>query len=680
MAKQLSATDKTAIVTHLLALGFDAPARLDLLWTDRLRALRSYIAHHGRPADQLAAEIEALATLTDGHALLMELLDNALRLSSDALPAKAQLAALITRLDDRGGALGLVRRQGGLELQSTELTVCLDRIGDHIRLSYRIGGQSAGPTANYPAAHAADPAINPFDLLFPEVRGAGRPDPLAAAGARPTMATALRLRVCTRDPQLEALDWWSARHDRLLVDPRGETPCTIEVTPDPHPTSHPRLARLPRMIVLSSDARRADALRKVLHMHSGKHRLDHRVRDARTVDDIGQRLGTRKAPVMLVEGLAPDELDALTALLTAAPVDHRPAAIILVQPPAGFRPGALLAGTAAVICADDIASAHQWLLAVVVDGCDPVTAAHCARLAAPLPVHATFARWGSGEICREETPLPALVLDRIHQRRAVAEQLKSLIKRDNPHRVEVFVAVGPPANKLDELAEQIDEHITDQMGELDFDCRPMHIARPPAGVVVQPPTKTERHDRLWATLCAGLFQGEGTGRDALLRRLAEQRIQRTDRVVWLDWGTFGQPGTPPLDDDELTAWLDWHQRLAGQSWPTPDLRIASFIALEVADAQDRDAIVERVELMNLDRRATLRYTPLPPVGKVKAHELREYLDRQELSRIHPGDAQKLAQALYKATRGDFVRLVELIERAWLIGIDDLLDELNDEPN
>lgn len=679
MAKQLSATDKTAIVTHLLALGFDAPARLDLLWTDRLRALRPHIARHARPADQLAGEVDALSTLTDGHALLMELLDNALRISSDALPAKALLAALITRLDDRGGALGLTRRMGALELKSTELTVCLDRFGDHIRLGYRIGGQPVGPTANYPAAHAADPAINPFELLFPAIRGAGRPDPLAAAGARPTLATALRLRVATRDPQLEAIDWWAATAEGTrLVAPKAPTPWTLEVTPDAHPTAQPRLARIPRVIVLSPDPLNAADLRAVLHMHSTDHRLDNRVIAAPDMHRLRSISGTRKAPLLLVAGLDADALDALVTTLALCDADHRPAAVVLVKPPPDFRPTRLLAGTAAVACAPDIEAAHIWLLAVLVDGCDPVTAAHCDRLPAPpLAIFTTFAGWPPAESSREDLPLPALVLDRIHQRRAVAGQLETLIKRDGSHHVEVFVAVGPPENKLDELAEQIDEHITDKMGELDFDRRAIHFPRPPPAAHTRPISADQLKSWLWGALAAGLHQAESMAQPALLKTLAEQRIRGTDRVVWLDWGTFGSDGAPPLlTPSQLSIWLDWHQDLAAQIPEKSNLRIASFLACEDPQPERRDRIIARVRLMSLEGDLnTVRYTPLPPVGDVPPEELRAYLNDYQQSRIPPELVRDLARALDAKTSGRFVELVALIERAWVIGPRALLSKL-----
>lgn len=687
----MTADLRAELTRLLLALRYDTPDRCDLLFaTEALRRHRPHIPAATRPHDHIRHIVDAFTDpgLPDAPRLLVALLDAARRNAPDR-PESARLRALADQLDPRKQApWGLTRTvQGQMVIRSTELTVQLDRItttdGPRIRVEYRVAGQpiSQIPIASYPAAAAEAPDDDRLvQLLFPAHPTTGDPlDPLAAHTGHPTFGTSLRLRICTTDPALLRLPWWRLRRDDTPLT-GGLTPWTIELSPTPRPTAHVELPRVPRVIVIAPDPAWADPLRRMLHIHSTDHRFDNRVTALPSPERLPERLGVRRLPIVLAAGLDAPALDRLRAVLAGRDRDHRPAAVCIVDPPPDHPPGALLAGAAAEVHAPDRAAAHLWMQAALVDGCDPVTAAHCPRLDAPLPVFTAFARWTPGQASTEKLPLPALVLDRIHQRRAVQGQIEALIDRDATHRIEVFVATGPPENRLDELAEQIDEHIAEHLGDLDFDRRPAGFRRalPLADGTRPLPSTAEIKRTLWADLRPAL-DPEGRvpedDRAGLLAALARQKLRGVDRVVWLDWGTFGHR-RPPLADRELAAWLAWHQSLADLVDPALDLRVASFIALEEPDPARRQDIADAVEDMSLTRRSNaVRYTALPPVDRVPPKELREYIDNQPLSRIDPTWARDLTRALYAATRGGFVPLVEYIHRAWLIGPEELIEEL-----
>lgn len=671
------------IVRLLLALGYTAPDKIELLLRALPPDIHGDVPHHPEARHHLTATLQTLDA-PPRRAHLVTLLDAALRHSAPERPEHPELRALLDRLEhtdanDRRRGLGLVRDHHGCAVTSTALTVCLDRRGEHIWLSHHADGQST-PERRYPAAviDTLDPA-HLYDLLFPaDGHGGPRLDPLARLGRGPTATHDLRLRICTADRALAALDW------RALADPAARPPAahaapiwTVEITPTRTPERHPRLVGVPRLIVLSPDPARADALRDVLHIRTADHRFDSRVAHAPTVDAVRQVIGTLKEPIILAADVDAATLDALAAALATCDHRHHPAAVCLAAPPTAFALAALTGCASAIVCAPDIERAHGWLLAVVADGVDPVTAAHPPGEPA-LAIHTTFARWSADRAARQERPLPALILDRIHQRRTVKGQLESLVKPGGPHRVEVFVAVAPPDNALHELDEQIDEHIATKMGDLDFERRAARLPQIPPGLAARPVDDATRKAWLWDALRAAVRRDPAVPPDRLLKAMAADGLKGVDRVVWINWGTFGQTDGPPLPSPhDLALWLDWHQDLAEHIGRDLDLRVASLIACEAADAAVRDKIVTQVRQMSLDRDInTVRYTPLPPVGEVPPEELRAYLDDYDLSRVPAVLVRDLARAFYARTGGAFGELVRLIERGARIGHRALLRELS----
>lgn len=681
------------LVRLLLALRYTSPDRIELLLHALPPPIRGDVPHHAEPRLHLTAALQTLDA-PERRPHLRALIDAARHHASPELPAHGELRALLARLDhdaapaERACALGLIGNHHGVESTSTALTVCLDRVGAAITLRYICQRQTLGPyhfsTDALAALDVGDASL--YDLLFPgagrDARGA-RLDPFAALDRGPTATEAVRLRICTRDPALAALDWHTLADPDQRPTRLDPLPWTVEITSTPAPTHHLRLVGTPRVIVLSPDAERATALRDVLHIRTGDRRFDPRVIAAPTTDGLRDALGTLKRPLVLTADVDAATLDALADILAACDADHRPAAVCLCAPPASPLTR-LSPHTAALVRAPDIARAHDWLLAVVADGLDPVTAAHPAD-APPLPVHAQFAQWSAERAAHEERPLPGLVLDRIHQRRAVKGQLETLVKHNSAHRVEVFVAVAPPANALHELDEQIDDHLCREALEnpnqpvIDLDRHLARLPRTPPAVATRPVDEETRKAWLWDALRAATRRDPRLGVDQLLDSVAADSVPGVDRVVWLYWGTFGRAHPLP-SPAELALWLDWHQDLAGKIGPRRDLRIASLIACQHESADIRDKVVAQVRQMSLDRNInTVRYTPLPPVGEVPPEELRAYLDDYAVSRVPPELVRDLARALYRQTQGRYTELVALLDRGARIGHGALLRELSAPP-
>lgn len=675
------------IVELLVSAGLARGPALTELFAGPLRPIAHHVDDRLAPQARLRAALRLLGDLPAGsNDPLVGALRQARSHIAEHRAERSALGSIVSGLDaGSGSGFGLDSTHHGCPIRSVELTVRLRTVrhGGAARLAvdYWMDGRrlpladrllKARPTADPPALYRA---------LFPTTPE-GPTDPLRVVRGRSLANHAVRLRVVTADPELGALPWW-AMTDAGGPVIGGPAPWTVELSPTEQPSARARLATVPRVIALTDDPLRFTSLREALHMQSRDLRFDNRVVEVRRVSDLPRRLDVRRHPVLMAFEPPPATLDALAATLAAAPEGHEPAVICLVGPrPPGWRPAPLLTRAAAVVWAPDGPTAHRWLFALLVDGLDPVTAAHRVLDGAALPVYTAFATWTAAPISRDEPPPAALVLDRIHQRNAAAERVKALASRRSPHRVEVLVALGPPGNRLVDLGEQIDEHIADKHGALDLDRRAVVFRRPPLPELrTYPKDKAERLGWLWRDLRAALYQPDGASPRAMLRALDGERSPGVERVVWLEWGALGQgPDHPPPTAFELRCWLRWHEALAGVEWPST-LRVASFLAIEGAPAL-LDKVEAAIGEMSLTSRVNaVRYTPLPRVkDRVPPDELRAYLNDPALSGVRDL-AQPLAAALYRHTGGAFAALVEQLNRLRLIGAPALLDALrsDDDP-
>lgn len=676
-----------AILECLSALGFGAPDLDRRLWQPTvLRTLRDTCLASARSPEarlELALIEFDIRPTAHGSDPLMTLLRHALSLKPDDA-----LAALIRGIDPRR-PLALNRREGQHDWQGKELTVHLEAQDEQVRVSWHVGGRTLGLLPRvYPAEHLDAPA--PAALmyaLFPPLRDdtvpsdAVLPDPapvMRAIGPSPIpSAYHMRLRLCLDHPGWAALPWDQLAWDGgRLVD--GQSPWTVEIVRRVDPRIDVALRRVPDVVVLedadSGDPLTADGVRAALTVASRDYARASHVTAAEDLDALPERLAARRRALVVARGLDAAALTRLGDLLTVgADAWGAPSALCLVGGPP-TPPLDLLDRFPVVIRAPDVDAAKGWLRAVLLEGTDPVIAAHaedpdapgCARRAHPICT--AYATWTPGKVRRWTPPPPALVLDRIAQRNRVMDRLRLMLGPDAHHHMVVFVASGPPENRVELLGEQLEEHIADLHPDLHLEV--LRPALPRSGGY------HPDHPEAFHTAAVGHCMQVDVGYTAagLARQLAKGHLRGTRRIVWLDWGTFGHdPAREALSLDELRIWLEWHMKLAAAARDA-DVRAAAFIACQANATdlieQEVKAAVRKTDLTCVD------FATLDPLKAVKLDELRTYLNTPRFSRVDPKQVGRLTRALDdQVPTGHFEQLVGWLERGLRIGWPDLLAHL-----
>lgn len=666
------------LVACLLELRFGEPAYEEQLWS--LPALRRWWAEQPRGLDPrkrlIAAITELDAALTRDADPLVVLLRHAITLSAPEHPRTLDLTRLTNQLDRRP-CLDLIVRRGALRERRRELTVRLVRRGDDVEVSWYIGGRrlAVAPRA-YPLAHLRTGDL--FCALFPPpTRDAPRrpdPDPVMrridAAYPSP-LAHALRLRVC-----LDAMTWAALPWETLALDgerlTRGVLPWTIERVRAVCPTVDVAVTRRPDVIVLEGAGVTAAGVQSALGIAHAAYAQGERVVGVADIEVLTATAAHHPGAFVLAPRPAPADLARLAGLLAALPADDRPVALCLigahdVTPPAPILP--LLDGAPVVACPPDLDAAKAWLTQVAVHGWDPTVAAHDAE---PFPIATAYATWSGRHLSRDQPPPPALVLDRITQRNRVLDRLRLLLDPEGHHRVMVFVASGPPQNRVDLLAEQLEAHIAHELPELHLE-----IGRPPLPRegAFRPEAAAEFYA---AALADALRLDRRGGMPALMRRLAAGHLPGSQRVIWLDWGAFGHDDAhPPLKLGELRGWLDWHVALADHA-RRADVRVAALIACQANTPAPIERVVDEAVLAT--DLPCVDFAALTPLKAVKRDELRQYLNTPHFSRARPDQVGKLTRALDAAVPdGDFEQLVALLDRGLRVGWQDLLRDLTGPP-
>lgn len=667
------------LVACLLELRFGEPERQEQLW--RLPALRQCRVEQPRgagPRERLITAVTELdAALTRDADPLVALLRHAITLSAPERPQTLTLTRLTNQLDRRP-CLDLIVRRGALRERRRELTVRLARRGDDVEASWYIGGRRlAVPPRTYPLAHLRSADL--LCALFPPPTNAAprRPDPepimgrLDAAYPSP-LAHAVRLRVCLDDMTWAALPWEALALDGERLT-GGVLPWTIERVRAVCPTVDVTVSRRPDVIVLEGAGVTAAGVKSALGIAHDAYAQGDRVVGVSSLDVLTATAAHHPGALVLAPTPAPADLARLAGLLAALPADDRPVALCLIGPPreaGGPAPTLpLLDGAPVVACPPDLDAAKVWLTKVAVHGWDPTVAAHDGE---PIPIATAYATWSGSHLRRDEPPPPGLVLDRITQRNRVLDRLRLLLDPEGHHRVMVFVASGPPQNRVDQLAEQLEAHIAHALPELHLE-----IGRPalPREGDFQPKAAAEFYA---AALADALRLHRGGGMPTLMRQLAAGHLPGSQRVIWLDWGAFGHDKQHPrLKRRELRGWLGWHVALADHA-RRADVRIAALIACQATNAAPIEQVVDEA-VLGTDL-PCVDFAALTPLKAVKRDELRQYLNTPHFSRAKPDQVGKLTRALDAAVPdGDFERLVTLLDRGLRIGWEDLLRDLTGPP-
>lgn len=577
--------------------------------------------------------------------------------------------------------LGLVHRRGALRLRGQELTVRLDRQGDSAVVTWFTGGQAIDVAPRRYPVGLLDGLLarDLFRAIFPPL-GADEPDPepvmRALKKGNSPLAYELRLRICLGDPRWSALPWGDLTHDgHRLVD--ALLPWTIELVDRVDPQGDVDLEPAPPIVILTTDALTDSGIRGALTMASARYQRDDGIVGASTLAELPRLLTGRRAAVLLTSALSSAQFAQLGGLVGSLPAEDRPAALCIVDPAAAPLPFALLDRIPAITRMPHLDAAKTWLTRVLLHGWDPVIAA-CGTTAPgetgrpAHPIATAYATWKTGRVRRDEPPPAALMLDRITQRNRVLDRLRLLLDPEGHHRVMVFVASGPPQNRVELLAEQLEAHVIHELPELHLQAGRPRLPR-------EGTFRDAAADAFYAAaLAESLRLDPRGGMPAIMRQLAAGHLPGSQRVVWLDWGAFGHADEhPPLKLGELRGWLRWHVTLADHA-RRADVRIAALITCQATNAAPIERVVDEAVLAT--DLPCVDFAALTPLKAVKRDELRQYLNTPQFSRAKPDQVGKLTRALDAAVPdGDFERLVTLLDRGLRVGWEDLLRDLTGPP-
>lgn len=579
---------------------------------------------------------------------------------------------------DREDPLRIVRKLGPHVMHAEELTIRLDRLeaAGKARVSwYRSGEPLDLQPRTVDAFRLDDPTTDDlFRILFPPLVP-GPPDAEAVmrllGRSRSPLGHMLRLRICVDHPPWAALPWQSMTFDgmRLVDDP---LPWTVEVVDTLRPKLTVALPRVPDVLVVEGEHLTASGVQSALKLDAKVYARPNHVIGVGSINALPARLSAHRRPIVLAGCPGPNMLATLCGPhMKPATERHAPAALCLIG--AGETPLALLERFPFIVRVPDVDEAKRWLRRVVLDGADPTVAAHGGDAPSDdarksFPVCSAYARWTPGRVNRKRPPPPGLVLDRIAQRDRVLNRLKLLLDPDTSAKLAVFVASGPPKNRIDLLAEQLEEHIADERPELHFEIWRPRLPREG--------TYREGSAPLFLEHALGEVMQLGDRRDpaGLARHLARGHLRGTKRIVWLDWGAFGHDAEhPPLKRGELRSWLDWHIRLADHA-RRENVCIAAFIGCQAKDPRPIQRVLD--DAVRTTDLTCIEFSKLAPLEAVKVDELRMYLNTYRFSGVEPDQLGPLTRALDDAVPGGgFEQLVGLLELGLSIGWQDLLERL-----
>ncbi|MBM4257663.1 MAG: toll/interleukin-1 receptor domain-containing protein [Deltaproteobacteria bacterium] len=309
-----------------------------------------------------------------------------------------------------------------------------------------------------------------------------------------------------------------------------------------------------------------------------------------------------------------------------------------------------------------------WLYELLHSGedTDPVWALHQYGLPSSIA-------WGAYKNWRTETTdkqkkhqFPRLLLDRTTPRARGLQAINELV-RNQQRRLCCMLAYGTQETLVDHFFEQLYDHLRREAKEV------AHAYRVPMRCLPGQHTFNEEQLALKVRQHLGLGDRE-TFIDALAKKV--QRAPGPARpVLLLDWGTRGTSEATRLHPTSLEAWLTFC--LQQLCTPCPrDLRILSFLALELPTERHKalEDKMEELSALARFRERSFRLDVLPPLGRIKASDLADFLDGRYST--CPDDLlATMPELIVQKTGGLFKETVELLELAEHTGWHDLHQEL-----
>lgn len=570
-----------------------------------------------------------------------------------------------------------------LEATPIELTVRLTREGDRARVRYLHDGQplpgheagGGGLVVGAPPTVPAD-RVDPnalFSLLFPDDLAriqVMRALSGSAVEPRPDRYR-WRIRVATEDPAWRRWAWARTTWDGQSLA-GGPRPWSFEVAEEEAPRGTAGLSAGASLLVFAPPSRVADAerLQAALVVGAAQYARD-AFRLVSTLDDLRLAWRTRPAAVVLLgEDPVPRSISqSLSGVLRA---DAGLASLLALYTPtvlyaAGFD-ASDDAGRATLGVVDLRTDAAAWGPTVVafwqqvlLAGADPVATANRSGLL----VTTRFGRWQASE-GRDMPgwPHPRRRLDRELQRARAYEQVQKLVE-NRARRAVAVVATGEPGHEVGALSELLEDHFK-RRGRGQFRVQRLAVAFPK--------DRGALRDGLVLMLYDALRHPPAGRLGDSLDSAGPRRLGDSARVLWLDWGGFGQSLglEPALRLQDLRTWLALCEEVIGEATP-PGLSVFCTLAAETAR---HDLVEQSVMAYAADFRERFACYVLPPLSHANLSELQDYFSDPDNTGIDRGLAGRAASVLFRTTNGEYARLLALIERGEQLGWKPLIDDLD----
>jgi hypothetical protein len=222
------------------------------------------------------------------------------------------------------------------------------------------------------------------------------------------------------------------------------------------------------------------------------------------------------------------------------------------------------------------------------------------------------------------------------------------------------IAYAAPGNYLDRLMGQIITRVESDAGER------LHIRH----VRLRFPEQRALHE-LATNLTYGLklqLCHEATAPiEHVLRANAPRRIGDAVRILWLDWGVFGEPPLyqPALSPEQVMEWLKFVRNEIASSCPE-EVRVIATVALNVEPSRipKLGSGLSALEANRDFRTEKFRFRVIPPLKDVELSEILDYLERVGC----PAElTHELAELIHRAKKGHYEETVSLLQKgppAW----------------
>lgn len=557
-----------------------------------------------------------------------------------------------------------------------------------------------------------------FDVLFgPEehwqpllrtilqVPDAATPSPLAAS---------LAVRICAHDPVLTSLPWRLTRWKQWRLAAEGWTfvvtgdrtaPFNVSIPAPAHvcilaPQAAPRgrTARHPEHVealrgLLAQEWHDKD--RKFSHFVATRKQLTYALRghDLSLLYVYAHVVSEKGQPALLLDGESGDTavlpLSDLAGDLQA--LRHRPDAVYLDLDGVSLDPGLLRAAIGSgwsklplvvyprLLEPSGDAGRHalQWLSAWLAHPGDPVDALHTLAAhddasveAATAVVVSNVSTWSSQRFDPQSRP-PAVHLefDRSDPKGAVLRELGPLVRRLD-RKVLVLVAYAAPGNRLELLSETLVNYLEGEAS---------HYAALLPHKVEFPVPLDDLATTLPHQLREALDHQAGESDGAMLRGRVPVSLER-DRtpVLWLNWGTFGDPPRHQrkLGLKALREWMDYCVGHLAPACPR-DVRIVSFVAIEADSAKHAKLATAFEEHEESLHNSSAGFLLVSLHLTVKGKDVRHLLDDPRRA-CPPGHQRELARLVIARTEGRYEDACALLEEGQRQGWEALLFRLRRE--